>query len=1035
MKRTLQLLWKALLTLLLILVVSMLLFPLFFRDKIAGEIKTAINERVTGSVDYGAIRLNLFSSFPKLKVSISDLELGGVPLQGTQENLFYAKRLSFDLDLMSALRANDSIMVNSFVLDEPVVHVIRDGHRANYDISVQGLEGENSAKSRFFFKLKNYKIHRGQFYYRDLQSGQKVVSLDVDHTGSFVLEDGISHWKSMSKSPSLTIANKTWTWLRDADASWDMDLVLSDNGQHIKLKENRLTVNGLRLDIQGNIRQISDAHNLDIELRSSDADFKSLLSILPNFYNATFQNLNASGSFALTGEVNGILNLSKNTFPNYELDIDVRDGAFSFPDKKASFEAINLEAHISNQQGGGLDVMDVPKLFFRLNDRELAGRFLLRDMQSDPEYVVELRGDIDLSDLAEAYPLKNVDTISGLIDVDFDVSGKLSKSKQAEYQGTILSKNLVLEINQQPRIEWTKLDAGLMNGEIVLNQIEGKIGRSDFKGKGVIQQFEAIFGGDQALTIRANIHGSRLDINEWLKTDSVEAIPQKDWRRDMVMHIQADYDRVDYQDYDIKDMRMSVQGNLSRLKIEDLEANIQNSPMRIRGVLDSVYAYNYLDGLLRGDLRVRAESIRLEDWMVRDLATDAEPAVYVVVPNRFNFGIQLESDSIFYAGVKINNAKGNIAFDDGAVFLKNFKGYSLGGTFNVAGMYAYDGTDKAVFDLKYNLSNLSFEKTFKNVKSIKSLAPVGKYLEGVFNSDMILSGKLDPNYIPEFRSLTGSGFVETLHGLVKKFGPIDQLADRLNLQALKKIKLDYTRNWFDIKDGYVELEPWEKDIEGIRVKIGGKHQILGDMDYRIRLEVPSEKLDLDKVPKELRAQWDEMISKLDRLGIDAPKVDTIILGVQLLGTINHPDTRISILNLKSKTAKEILDEIIEDKKNELRDTVDQKIEEIKEEVRDTVEQLVEELKDTIQDIVDQAKDSVELIIDEKKEEIKDTIKSKIDDIVTGRIDSNLLDTLGGILDDIFDEYPIDIFGGKKQKDKKSDIKDRLKDWNPFGKKD
>ncbi len=1035
MKQSIRILWKIVWYALLVILIAALLFPVYYRDKIAEKIKTTINEHTNTRVDYGKVKLNLFSSFPDLQCSIEDISIKGLALGRDTADLFYAQRLSFDIKLPDLIRNRELIEINRFELNRPKLHIRRLADQSNYDISVKPLNDRPTKSNGFYLRLKDYKIIDGEVHYKELDTGHRISSTGINHSGTLSMADKLIRWQNKTVSNALTVANSKVNLIKHAKLDWAMNLRVDRQSGHIELAENTLRINGLETKIDGSIDKNGHDYLLKLQARSTDTDFKQLLSLLPNIYTDSYTQMKANGSFGLTVDVQGIYNGRAQKYPAYKIDIQVRDGSFSYPDKKASFDQVAFRAHMTNEDRQLAPAMiDIPLFGFRLNGRKMEGSISVEDLQGRSKYKLSLRGVLDLADLAEAYPIQGIDTMRGLVDTDLSLSGSLSSESQTDYGGGFKADQLYIGLSDQMPLELDKLLAQLEKEQVIIEQVKGKIGNTDFAGMATVRDFDAVLGGDKSLSVQLDLTGKLFDANEWMgeDRDSVRLVGA-DWRKNMLLDVKAKYDKLNFGDYDIRAVAFEGKGDLNSLLVPHTKALVQNSPVQIRGRIDSIYAYSFAGGELHADLRVSSNAFRLDDWMVQGDTTVGFN--YAAVPDQMDMDIALEADTLYYADLLIYGVQGLMRLEEQRIFLERFSGKSLDGTIRIDGMYHYtDEMAKPLFDLKYELSKLSIDKAFNTVKTVRALAPIARYVEGVFNTQMLLKGSLGKNYVPEFGSLTGSGLVETLHGVVKRLKPVEQLNDRLKLKLPKNIKLDYTRNWFEIDSGYVQIQAFEKRIDDIRFVVSGRHQILGSMDYKIRMDVPADKIDRAQLPQLLKDQWQALQDKLQKLGVGNMAIDTVMFGIQLRGTLSAPLINFSILNLKTKSINTVLKDVVDDKKTQLRDSLDNKVKEVKEQIKDTVNQVVKEIKDTVETVVDAVKDSVYTVIDDKKEKLKDTVKTKIDDMLGGVVDSTLLDTLGGLLDDWFDKSPLDIFG-KKRKDKKEEIKKRLDDWRPLNKRD
>ena len=138
--------------------------------------------------------------------------------------------------------------------------------------------------------------------------------------------------------------------------------------------------------------------------------------------------------------------------------------------------------------------------------------------------------------------------------------------------------------------------------------------------------------------------------------------------------------------------------------------------------------------------------------------------------------------------------------------MKEVVGRILGGKVKFDGSYDTKDLSKPLFSLAYQLDQLDFNNAFKTFNTFKVIAPLAKYVDGKFTSNMKMEGVLGENLIPDFSSLNLSGFLHTFGTSIKQSPIFEKLSEKLQVNAFKNINLEDTKNWLEVKDGYVELE-------------------------------------------------------------------------------------------------------------------------------------------------------------------------------------------------------------------------------------
>ena len=115
-----------------LLIGTVALIPVFFKDELVQLVKETANENLNAKVDFGDFDLSLLSSYPYFLFEIENVSVIGVDTFAT-DTLAHIGKLKFDVDLGSVLAGN--YVVNSFEIKDLVANaiVLEDG-TANWDV-------------------------------------------------------------------------------------------------------------------------------------------------------------------------------------------------------------------------------------------------------------------------------------------------------------------------------------------------------------------------------------------------------------------------------------------------------------------------------------------------------------------------------------------------------------------------------------------------------------------------------------------------------------------------------------------------------------------------------------------------------------------------------------------------------------------------------------------------------------------------------------------------------------------------------------
>jgi hypothetical protein len=314
---------------------------------------------------------------------------------------------------------------------------------------------------------------------------------------------------------------------------------------------------------------------------------------------------------------------------------------------------------------------------------------------------------------------------------------------------------------------------------------------------------------------------------------------------------------------------------------------------------------------------------------------------------------------------------------------------------------------------------MEFHKAYQQFVTIKQLAPIANYIQGIFNTTLVFDGNLKKGMTPDFSNITASGFIETINGILKGFKPVQAVADKLGLTELSNLELKDTKNWFDVQKGVVEVKEFTKNIKGIDMKMSGNHKIMGSMNYDMFLRVPRSMLQKNKVTGSVDKGISLIEKEAAKRGLDIAQGEFIDLQLKITGSITAPNVVITPIGTSGKTLQQEVKEKVENKIEQTKDSLEKviikKTNDIKDSIRRRAEQEVEKAKEV-------AKDKATEVITEVKDKVGKQVEEKLDSII------------GKTVSDSLKRRAEEIIKGKTGKEIE-DLKNKVKDWNPLkGKK-
>ncbi len=518
---------------LLVLVILGLLvaIPFLFKDKIAGIVKTEINNRVNATVDFSDVDISLLRSFPKASIQIENLSIVNFkPFKG--DTLFYANTIALELPVNGLFKKDLSeIKINSFVVNDALVNVITNtAGVSNADITKADANNttteKTTANNNFTFAINEYAFTNFDVKYVDEASKLKVVLNDFNHHGSGNLSEAITTLKTNTTS-NITYKSGENTYLDNHKLALNADLKINQTENKYTFLENELSVNDLKLKFDGYVQILKEATDVNVKFNTPTSDFKNFIALLPK----QSQNLNGvqtKGSFTIGGFVKGLV--ADTTIPKFEVDVVSKNASFKYPDLPKGVKNINLIASLKNTTGNADDTfVEIDKLSLQVDQDVFNASGKIIKAFSDNRYVnAKLDGVLNLENLSKAYPVQMDDELKGVLTANLktafsqhalDTNNFEQMKNNGEFTITdfqYASKDIVNPIDIK------KATVTFTSKEVQLNHFEAKTGDSDINGTGTIDNLFGFLFSDKKLKGNFKVQSNLFKVSDFMVDNTTE---------------------------------------------------------------------------------------------------------------------------------------------------------------------------------------------------------------------------------------------------------------------------------------------------------------------------------------------------------------------------------------------------------------------------------------------------------------------------------------------------------------------------------
>ena len=515
-----------------LILVAAIAIPIIFKDDIKAaldkELAKAVNADILFDVD--DLSLSLFTNFPNLTVEVQNFGVvNRAPFEGNQ--LLGVESLEVEVNLKSVL-IDDDMRLKGLSLNRPQIHisVLKDG-TANYDIaiatedSVVVVEEASSPSSEFAFAIDHWAINNAKIVYDDQTLPFKLELKNLTHTGSGTFSDVLFDLTTKTIVDTVNVVFDGTKYISNKRLDIDLILAISDNYAKYTFKENTIRLNDFALGFDGYLALLEEGFDMDLTYASKDNSFKSLLSLVPSTYLEGFEAVKTAGSLSFGGAVKGLFN--DNGLPAFNLNLEVGDAMFQYPDLPTAATDINIKTSINNTDGV-IDhtTVDVSQFHINLGGNPFDATLKVSNL-NDVKWDLKVKGEINLTSVSEIMPMEGT-TLEGLINMDMQSNGKLSLVETEQYDqlttaGTMKVSNMkYIDDAFAYNIDIHNVDASFDPEKIELSAFDAVIGKSDMQMNGEISNYIAyVLDSNQVLKGHVNFSSTLLDLDEFISEEEV----------------------------------------------------------------------------------------------------------------------------------------------------------------------------------------------------------------------------------------------------------------------------------------------------------------------------------------------------------------------------------------------------------------------------------------------------------------------------------------------------------------------------------
>jgi uncharacterized protein involved in outer membrane biogenesis len=893
------------------------ILPIVFKDEIKAAIEKEIDKSVNADVVFEDFDVTLFRHFPNVTAELSQVGvMNRAPFEGVM--LFAAHEFTVDVNLKDIL-FGDQLRVKGIALVGPVINikVLKDG-RANWDIAVPSTDTVTTAEdtTEFSFGIDHWEIVDGDVSYDDQSLPYNLVIKGLNHSGSGDFTQDVFDLKTKTTADTVTTSFDGVEYLTDKRVDIDATVSISEGYTKYTFKDNTAKLNDFAMQFDGWFKMNENDFAMDLNFKTPESSFKSLLSLVPGIYTESFKDIKTEGNLAFSGAVKGTY--SDKQMPAFNLNLLVKDAMFKYPDLPTAISNINVDLLVDNKDGN-MDntIVNLKKLHLDFGSNPVDATALITKMY--PTNVdATLAAKLNLAELSKMFPMEGLE-MKGNYALNLKAKGVYDSLKKtipaidanmALDGGYVKSADFPMPLDDMHFTSTIKNTSGKM-AETVINVKDFVVmmDKEKFAADLVLQNLD-----DYTWDLKAK---GGIDLEKMTKLFPMEGmtlagkINADIETKGKYSDVQAErYDRLptsgvatlrDFK-YITKDLpevslsQASMSFDPKKIDLKNMDGKIGRSDFSVNGAVSNYIAYIFgKNQTIKGNVNFTSTLLDLNEFMTdTEETTSADTASFGVipVPNDIDFVLHSNVRTAKMMDFNITNASGDIIVKDGVANLSGLKFNMLGGSFVVNGTYNTKDLAHPKYDLALKIQDVAIQQAAASFSVVSTYAPIAAMVNGKFNTDFKITGELQQDMMPNMATVNGAGLIKIAQASLKQSKFVSGLTSITKLSDSDEVTLKDALMSATIENGKLNVKPFDVAVGPYKSPFGGTTNLDGTIDYTMKMNVP---------PNKMNSEFNSFIAKNTGTKADpnAPMPVTIAIG----GNVTDPKTKL-VMTEQKEQAKE-----------------------------------------------------------------------------------------------------------------------------------
>ena len=437
-------------------VVAFVINYVFTPDKLTPIVLNVANRSLDADLKVESVELTFFSTFPQFGLKVDEGFLVSKVLNDSlpqkTDSLLAFKECVLIVNPLDYFLKN-KISVYNLSLKNVAVYAYRNKTgKANWEIvktssDTLAVEKDTISQNKFDSEIdiRQVELEHANLIFDDRNTEVYSRIDDVDLRLKLALTKRVSSLGVEFENKNILFWQQGELLINKVAASLQTDIEIDRSTALWTLKNTGLTINGIRLDVNGELKRDTVTKMVGVNLKYGlhAPSMETVMNMIPEAYVKRGQ-ISAKGEVKVDGTLEG--NYGNKQLPAVSLNIKINDASARYeglPYGIDNFTA-DFESYIDLMRRNP-SFLNLKILHFEGAHTKILADAKVEDLLIDPLITLHTESTVDLDALAKTFPLQENVTIRGKLDAGLNLKCRLSSLKKQDIGRIRLGGRLALK--------------------------------------------------------------------------------------------------------------------------------------------------------------------------------------------------------------------------------------------------------------------------------------------------------------------------------------------------------------------------------------------------------------------------------------------------------------------------------------------------------------------------------------------------------------------------------------------------------------